>query len=204
MDNPNETPPTDRRWRWRSTVLHAAWWVLMVGAVVGTATAAIAHADARVYWLFIVMMIGAAVCGGVDRALAVRYPRRYGGEDPSDRDASTPVVGRSPYEVDDRSPVNGRTRTEAITYHDHRAGPADAVDEDAPRPITRAPWTKEQVDAINRFQERDGVERYVCRLHLARDVVLIAATDHMFCPRMGCGHRQDWVYDATLEEVEEP
>ena len=56
-----------------------------------------------------------------------------------------------------------------------------------------APWTPEQVDALNRFQQYGGMHPFTCGspTHLYESPVLVAWPDGWHCP-WGCGYRQVW------------
>jgi len=61
--------------------------------------------------------------------------------------------------------------------------------------VIRAPWTSEQVDALNAFQERGGMHPFTCGaeahpVHL----VLLAHRDGWRCSDPACGYRQDWAH----------
>lgn len=61
-----------------------------------------------------------------------------------------------------------------------------------------APWTPEQVDAINRYQTFADQPLICSRtrdLHQGHRVVLIARRDGMHCSDPACDYRQGWVLD---------
>jgi hypothetical protein len=59
----------------------------------------------------------------------------------------------------------------------------------------RAPWTSEQVAALNRFQQLGRMHPFTCGTpeHLYDSPVLVAAEDGWHCPT-GCGYRQVWAH----------
>ncbi|MFF2674035.1 hypothetical protein ACFVTT_35385, partial [Streptomyces niveus] len=61
----------------------------------------------------------------------------------------------------------------------------------------RAPWTPEQVAALNRFQQRGRMHPFTCgNLHAdSQSPVLTATPDGWRCPTPGCGYEQDWAPD---------
>lgn len=59
-----------------------------------------------------------------------------------------------------------------------------------------APWTKEQVDALQRWQECDAVHPFTC----GQDGrVLTPTPDGWVCPREGCSYTQNWAHEGMLE-----
>jgi len=63
-------------------------------------------------------------------------------------------------------------------------------------PIT-APWTSEQVQALNDYQERGDMHPYTCgALHASgRSPVLDATHAGWICPDPDCGYVQDWAWN---------
>jgi hypothetical protein len=60
-------------------------------------------------------------------------------------------------------------------------------------PDIHAPWTSEQVDALNAFQKGGGFHPYTCGGdHAGPSPDLVATTDGWRCPQDGCEYRQDW------------
>ncbi|MER6350603.1 hypothetical protein ABT186_01805 [Streptomyces sp. NPDC001634] len=58
-----------------------------------------------------------------------------------------------------------------------------------------APWTPEQVSALNRFQQRGGMHPFTCgKDHHSVRVVLMAHRDGWHCSDPECGYRQDWAH----------
>lgn len=68
---------------------------------------------------------------------------------------------------------------------------------DRPKPgaaaILRAPWTPEQVHALNAFQSGSGMHPFTCgRDHGGQHIALIARTDGWHCSEPSCDYRQNW------------
>ena len=66
-----------------------------------------------------------------------------------------------------------------------------------------APWTQEQVDALNRFQQSDYVHPFTCGSgrrtdadHKDGEGILLATVDGWKCPF--CDYTQDWAHDFML------
>lgn len=60
-----------------------------------------------------------------------------------------------------------------------------------------APWTPEQVDALNRWQRAGYVHPFTCPASAGhRKGELIAQTDGFHCPT--CSYTQDWAHDFML------
>jgi hypothetical protein len=65
----------------------------------------------------------------------------------------------------------------------------------------RAPWSSEQVDALNRFQRRGDVHEFTCpEDHGGSDRTLIATKEGWLCPH--CAYRQDWAHPAMIAAAE--
>lgn len=65
----------------------------------------------------------------------------------------------------------------------------------------RAPWSSEQVDALNRFQRRGDIHEFTCpNDHDGADRTLIATKQGWICPH--CDYRQDWAHAAMLTTPE--
>lgn len=64
--------------------------------------------------------------------------------------------------------------------------------------LIRAPWTSEQVDALNRFQREGGMHPFTCGGdHTPASPVLVAWEDGWHCPEPygePCDYRQDWAH----------
>lgn len=70
------------------------------------------------------------------------------------------------------------------------------------QPMTRlitAPWTSEQVQALNDHQERGETSPYICgALHASgRSPVLDATHAGWVCPDPTCDYTQDWAHIPT-------
>ena len=75
--------------------------------------------------------------------------------------------------------------------------------------IIRAPWTPEQVEALNRYQNDQSKEALTCGSVSAHSLdpkyphmgyegrVLVAKKDGWHCP--SCSYRQDWAHDFMAE-----
>lgn len=61
----------------------------------------------------------------------------------------------------------------------------------------RAPWTAEQVAALNRWQKAGNVHEFTCPNN-HRDRVLVAHEDGFHCPV--CDYRQSWAHAVMLNE----
>lgn len=59
-----------------------------------------------------------------------------------------------------------------------------------------APWTSEQVDVLNRFQQEGGAHPFTCaELHTeGRSPVLEASHSGWYCPSPDCDFTQDWAF----------
>jgi hypothetical protein len=59
----------------------------------------------------------------------------------------------------------------------------------------RAPWTPEQVAALNRFQAEGGMHPFTCgNTHATPDLHLVAHEDGWHCWLPDCDYRQDWAH----------
>lgn len=66
-----------------------------------------------------------------------------------------------------------------------------------------APWTDDEVAALNRFQTCGFVHEFTCiDDHGSASRVLIARRDGWHCP--SCGYRQDWAHRFMLQEPVNP
>lgn len=67
--------------------------------------------------------------------------------------------------------------------------------------IIRAPWTSEQVDALNRFQSESGMHPFTCGAeeHTPGSPVLAAAHSGWYCPDPDCGYTQDWAHQFMTQ-----
>lgn len=69
-----------------------------------------------------------------------------------------------------------------------------------------APWTDEQVAALNRFQGNHIVHPFTCPADGTRDSIrhsdrriLLATNDGWVCEFGGCEYRQTWAHDFMAE-----
>lgn len=69
--------------------------------------------------------------------------------------------------------------------------------DDAPVPSrSRAPWTDEQIAALN-ARQRDWMRHpYTCEAH--SNTALLATREGWTCPLPGCGYRQAWAHAADV------
>jgi hypothetical protein len=64
--------------------------------------------------------------------------------------------------------------------------------------LIKAPWTAEQVDALNQFQRLGYIHEFTCpEPHDGADRSLFATRDGWRCPH--CDYRQDWAHQAMLQ-----
>lgn len=65
----------------------------------------------------------------------------------------------------------------------------------------RAPWTPEQVEALNAFQQRGPMHPFTCgHEHPAHpNAVLKATTDGWRCYVTGCDYEQDWAHAVMAD-----
>lgn len=75
-----------------------------------------------------------------------------------------------------------------------------------PHPKSVSPWTDEEVDSINAWQESNAVHPFTCPCdHPETDdhVSLVATEASLFCPE--CDYEQNWVHgfmvDGTIYEI---
>ncbi|MFF7527322.1 hypothetical protein [Streptomyces pseudovenezuelae] len=71
--------------------------------------------------------------------------------------------------------------------------------------IIRAPWTPDQVAALNEFQHRGGVHPFTCGGdHAPGSPVLIAREDGWHCPQPygePCDYTQDWAHAFMADRL---
>jgi ribosomal protein S27AE len=65
-----------------------------------------------------------------------------------------------------------------------------------------APWTDEQVAALNRFQTCGFVHEFTCGNDHAGGRVLVAHRDGWQCP--SCNYTQNWAHRLMLEKPVDP
>jgi hypothetical protein len=63
--------------------------------------------------------------------------------------------------------------------------------------MIEAPWTDEQVEALNRWQAAGHVHEYTCPNNHAGSRVLVAKNDGWHCP--SCVYKQTFAYDQTFK-----
>jgi hypothetical protein len=63
----------------------------------------------------------------------------------------------------------------------------------------KAPWTQEQVNQLNRFQQLGFVHEFTCPNSHA-DRTLHATPNGWICP--GCDYTQDWAHESMLHITE--
>ena len=102
------------------------------------------------------------------------------------------------------TPGHGRERP-----HSRHAGTKqqdhDALEGDQQMPEITAPWTPEQVTALNHHQDAGAMHPFTCgNLHDdSQSPVLTATADGWRCPNPTCDYRQDWAH-AFMAATEEP
>ena len=62
--------------------------------------------------------------------------------------------------------------------------------------IVFAPWTKEQVDGLNRYQKSDLFHPFTCGGEHGGDKVLVATEQGWVCGR--CAYTQNWAHDFMI------
>lgn len=63
-----------------------------------------------------------------------------------------------------------------------------------------APWTREQVNALNRYQKGWKFHPYTCGTEEHENSVdLVATVNGWVCP-LKCGYRQNWAHAWSVEE----
>lgn len=70
--------------------------------------------------------------------------------------------------------------------------------------MEKAPWTKEQVDALNRYQEKGMFHPFTCgsgnrtdEKHLDGEGILLATVNGWMCPY--CDYKQDWAHEFMFK-----
>lgn len=68
-------------------------------------------------------------------------------------------------------------------------------------PPVKTPWTQEQIDALNRFQQEGGMHPYTCgqREGHVGDDVLVATAQGWVCPHEGCDYTQGWAHGFSAD-----
>jgi hypothetical protein len=67
-----------------------------------------------------------------------------------------------------------------------------------------APWTQEEVDALNRYQQERWMHPFTCgsgrrtdKDHLDGEGILLATLDGWICPF--CDYRQNWAHEFMFQ-----
>lgn len=63
--------------------------------------------------------------------------------------------------------------------------------------IIKAPFTDDQVDALNEFQHLGFVHEFTCKNNHPGNNVLIATKDGWICP--SCNYTQNWCHSFMLD-----
>jgi hypothetical protein len=63
--------------------------------------------------------------------------------------------------------------------------------------VVRAPWTPEQVDALEKRQIRADRHPYTCGEHSS--LPLVPTRLGWMCWKPGCSYRQDWAHAADMD-----
>lgn len=169
---------------WHSKPLFWLWWTCMITAIMGTFTGAILHADVGLYYAFILV----AAMALVFRAMDGRMPQI---------DGRPPVHFRRPVEEDD--PQVGDEYGNVTNMEDWLDQNTDVVKPRVDRVF--APWTIEQVEALNHFQGRSDVHAFHCDnlTCVGGDKTrLIATRDGWICGM--CTYALNWAYDFMMEK----
>lgn len=66
----------------------------------------------------------------------------------------------------------------------------------------KAPWTPEQVDALNAYQQLGYVHEFTCGNDHEADDMLMATADGWHCP--SCGYKQDWCHEWMADTAKHP
>jgi hypothetical protein len=100
----------------------------------------------------------------------------------------------------------GRGRNPLTTHHPAAPGTtlgaAPAREETALTDVIRAPWTPEQVAALNAWQTSSGTHPFTCgcdTCHPGINSVLHATPDGWRCPITGCQYVQDWAHPFMVQ-----
>jgi hypothetical protein len=69
--------------------------------------------------------------------------------------------------------------------------------------VIQAPWTEEQVAALNAFQQRAPFHPFTCGYrddhYAANQGILVATTTGWVCPYRGCQYTQDWASPFMMD-----
>ena len=69
-------------------------------------------------------------------------------------------------------------------------------------PKIRAPFTDEQVAALNRYQTETTFHEFTCGNEHTGERTLVAATDGWICP--SCAYTQKWAHQFMLQKPQDP
>jgi hypothetical protein len=68
----------------------------------------------------------------------------------------------------------------------------------------RAPWTPQQVEALNRFQAERRMHPFTCGRrdqHRDNEGILVATVHGWHCPVDDCGYTQDWALSFMVTDL---
>lgn len=68
--------------------------------------------------------------------------------------------------------------------------------------MCRAPWTAEQVEALNEYQRLGYAHEFTCGNDHDGDRVLVATRDGWRCP--SCDYTQDWAHEGMADKARHP
>lgn len=74
-----------------------------------------------------------------------------------------------------------------------------------PSDIIHAPFTRKQVDALNRYQTAGAFHPYTCgndAYHTGHRPSLVATTAGWACPDPECGYTQNWAHALSLKPID--
>jgi len=66
-----------------------------------------------------------------------------------------------------------------------------------------APWTTEEVKALNQYQKLNPTHAFICSEQHDKESVLVATEDGWICPIVGCYYARDWAEDFMLTGKQE-
>lgn len=61
-----------------------------------------------------------------------------------------------------------------------------------------APWTTEQVSALNDFQDSGVMHPFTCPRPHTASMELVATPDGWVCPFLSCDYTQNWAHAAMV------
>jgi hypothetical protein len=68
--------------------------------------------------------------------------------------------------------------------------------------MLKAPWTPEQIEKLNHYQQLGYVHEYTCANNHDENRVLVAMRDGWVCPT--CDYTQDWAHASSLQPPPDP